>query len=325
MNNQYFIDREYCPVCGSNHFNDIYSKSYNDPILVKYLNDFYNPQGTVEFKYIKGAKYTLIECNDCKLIFQKYIPNDFLMLKLYEQWLDPEIAKKESTEHDLKYFQKHAKEIMNIISFFGINPGKLKILDFGMGWGEYSLLAKSFGCNVFGSELSNERINHAELNGIKTVSWDEIPNRQFNFINTEQVFEHISEPTETLRYISKSLIPGGIIKISVPDGTCAQRALSIMDWNIPKGAKNSLNLVAPLEHINCFRTETLLKMAHECGLENYKIEFKYSIMDLSVKISPTFKEVLKNVLRPYYYKYFKQADKKPELSGTYLFFIKSIK
>jgi hypothetical protein len=40
-----------------------------------------------------------------------------------------------------------------------------------------------------------------------------------------------------------------------------------MDWAAPKGSKNSLNPVSPLEHINCFKRATLCTMAGAAGLQ----------------------------------------------------------
>ena len=133
MKNTNFLKRDICPVCGNKTFIEVYSISYNDPILNKYLNDFYNPQGGIEFEFIKDAIYSLLECSACKLIFQEYIPNEFLMTKLYEDWIDPNITLLRSNDQSLKYFQKYATEITNIISYFDTNPCNLTFLDFGMG------------------------------------------------------------------------------------------------------------------------------------------------------------------------------------------------
>ena len=44
-----------------------------------------------------------------------------------------------------------------------------------------------------------------------------------------------------------------------------------MDWKAPKNSRNSLNPVAPLEHINCFRRKSLIKMAAIAGMEEVVI------------------------------------------------------
>ena len=54
---------------------------------------------------------------------------------------------------------------------------------------------------------------------------EQAENLRFDFINTEQVFEHISEPLETLKELKTLLKPGGIIKISVPTADDINRRL----------------------------------------------------------------------------------------------------
>jgi predicted SAM-dependent methyltransferase len=136
-----------------------------------------------------------------------------------------------------------------------------------MGWGAWALLVKGLGINSYGSELSNIQVENAKLNGIITLNWEEIPLFGFDFINAEQVFEHLNNPIETLIHLSSGLLKGGIIKISVPYASDLDRRLELMDWSAVKWSDNSLNIVSPLEHINCFRKETLYKMAELANLQ----------------------------------------------------------
>ena len=43
-------------------------------------------------------------------------------------------------------------------------------------------------------------------------------------------------------------------------------------WEAPKGSSDSLNPVAPLEHVNCFTREALLQFARETGFTLVDIE-----------------------------------------------------
>jgi 2-polyprenyl-3-methyl-5-hydroxy-6-metoxy-1,4-benzoquinol methylase len=277
------------------------------------LKDFYSPQGGVEFNYLKDVNYTLVECHDCDLIFQEEIPNDSLMQKLYEQWIDPQIAFIQSqNQNDLDFYSSYAQEIMQIIAFCNKTPASLNIFDFGMGWSKWALMVKAFGCNSYGSELSAKQVEYAKSNGIKTLSWDEIPQYHFDVINTEQVLEHIPEPLKTLLYLKTALKDDGIIKISVPTGNNIKRRLKIMDWRAAKGTRNSLNPVAPLEHINFFRRKSLIKMATTAGLETV---FLPLILQYQFTTHWSGKErIVKNVLLPVYRNIFKRQN--------YLFFRK---
>ena len=299
MSNPWFERREECPACASGRFKIIYQGQYDEPPVEDYLVDFYSPQGRVEFEYLNEMAYVLCECDVCGLIFQRDIPNESLMEKLYEQWIDPQKAlSRHQEQDDLEYYSNHAQEIMQIISYFRKEPSSLCFFDFGMGWGEWALMAKAFGCNSYGTELSSERIEYAKSNGIKVIRWDEIPQHRFDFINTEQVFEHIPEPLRTLLHLKTALKTDGILKIGVPHANDIKRRLKIMDWKAPKGSKNSLNPVAPLEHINCFRRTSLLKMASEAEMEEVLIPLTVQYKHITNWSGP--KRFAKNILLPLY-------------------------
>ena len=181
-----------------------------------------------------------------------------------------------------------------------------------MGWGSWCLVARAFGCSVRGSEFSSLKIRNAERSGIEVVAWRDLPGHRFDFINSENVFEHLPKPLETLRRLADSLEPGGLLKINVPDGAGILRKLKVGDWSAPKGTKNSLNDVSPLEHVNCFRRRTLLKMAELAGLEPVHIPLGIRY-EFGVGRKPII-TILKDILRPLYHRLLNR--------GTYLFFRK---
>lgn len=119
------------------------------------------------------------------------------------------------------------------------------------------------GCTACGMELSETRREYARERGISLVEWNDFPNNRFNFINTEQVFEHLVEPLDTLMKLKVALCVKGIIRIGVPSSGGIRRRLELMDWRAEKG---SLNPVAPLERVNCFCRRSILAMSRCAGL-----------------------------------------------------------
>jgi 2-polyprenyl-3-methyl-5-hydroxy-6-metoxy-1,4-benzoquinol methylase len=294
-----FILRICCPACKSTSHKTIYSCEFLKSPIRNYIEAFYASQGGVDFKYLQGGTFELEECEDCGMIYQKEIPNEFLSTKLYEEWIDPEIALKQHFDSKgLSYYSGYAQEIMMLIAYIKAIPSQLKFFDFAMGWGRWAMMAMAFGCESYGLELSRSRQEYAKSHGITLISWDEIPGYRFDVINAEEILEHIAEPLETLSHLKKSLKPEGIIKISVPDGHDIKRRLSISDWTAPKYSRNSLNLVSPLEHINCFNRDSLIKMADRAGLEiiNIPLSLQYAYAANWRLIKPA----LKNILYPLY-------------------------
>jgi len=299
MSNSFFIRRELCPACRSKDHSTLYSCSYSDPSLREYLQSFYAPQGKIQFEYLCGATYVLEECDDCGLVFQREIPNDFLMTKLYEEWIDPGIALEKHVETtSLDHYSGYAREIMMLIAYFKTVPSEMRLLDFGMGWGRWCMMANAFGCDSCGTELSETRIEYAKSHGVKVLKWEEVTGHRFDVINLEQVLEHIPEPLETLRYLRGALKRQGLAKVSVPDGGDIKERLKICDWTAPKGSKKSLNAVSPLEHINCFNRRAITRMADIAGFEI--VEIPFSIQCAYSTNWRLLKPALKNILRPLY-------------------------
>jgi 2-polyprenyl-3-methyl-5-hydroxy-6-metoxy-1,4-benzoquinol methylase len=262
----------------------------DQPPVDLFLKEFYQESGVIDLGLLKNAVFSLRECAHCGLVFQEHIPNDSLMEILYEKWIDPSISYATHAKNDgLRRHAIYAQEILQVIGYFHRNPPEIACLDFGMGWGKWAQMARAFGCQCDGCELSPARIAHAQANGITVIRWEEIPRKQYDFINADQVLEHLPDPLGTLRHLVSALKPSGLIHISVPDGSDIKRRLAIMDWSAPKGSKNSLNPVSPLEHINCFPRRSLVAMAEAAGLQLFKMplsnRYRFSIAAVSLRFT----------------------------------------
>ncbi|MEO7318123.1 MAG: class I SAM-dependent methyltransferase [Chthoniobacteraceae bacterium] len=290
----HFETRKSCPCCGAEGGVLLYEKPFCDAPIRGYLEAFYQPQGGVEFGFLEGTAFTLIECGQCGLIFQKHIPNDALMVRLYDRWIDPaRVFALIDGRQGAAYFMSLAKQVANVTEWFRKPPSELRCLDFGMGWGHWCRIARGFGCEVAGVELSEVRIAFARKAGLQVLAYDDLPDHGFDYINTEQVFEHIPQPFETLAYLKQSLKPGGLIRISVPDGWGIRRKLARGNWLAQKGSRDSLNAVAPLEHINCFHYHAIVKLAARAGL-NEQI-----VPDVHSTLLP---DAVRDAVKPHYFR-----------------------
>jgi len=236
------------------------------PVIQDYLAKHYGHLGPgVELSYLEGSEYRLEECFGCGLVYQKEIPGPALMVRLYEQWLDPKIENKRRNTH---YYLWSAAQIAHGIDILDRLPGEVSFLDFGMGWGHWCLIAKGFGCASFGMDLSDVRSEQASRSGITVLGRDDLVSHRFDFINAEQVFEHIADPLGTLMSFVEALNPGGVVRISVPRGWDIKPRLQLKtwQWGLPDSAVDSLMAVAPLEHINCFNYRALEAMGERAGL-----------------------------------------------------------
>lgn len=287
-----FNVRDKCPACGSATSHTLFKAKFTEPPLATFLDQFYRSQGTIDFGCLENADYVLARCATCELVYQQQIPNDELMYVLYEQWIDPGFALRLHEGYTAEYFMRQLSEFANVIDHLDRPPATLKCLDFGMGWGIWCKMAEGFGCDVYGSELSQARIDHATARGVRVLAYDDIRHHQFDFIHTEQVFEHIANPLETLSYLKESLGESGIIKISVPDGWNVVANIRTGQIRKPASFRGSLISVQPLEHINSFNYRSLVAMAGKAGLRAVQVPPRYSY---------SWRGVLKSLVKPAFY------------------------
>lgn len=288
----YFINRTNCPVCNSPNNKEIYNKPFCNSPISEYLNKYYSLTNVDIQKYFGSSNYVLVSCNICGLIYQTNIPNESLQNKIYNEWINCDISYKKSSDKqkNISFSISSTLEIINIVSHFNYK-NSLKVLDFGIGWAFWATRAKTLGCDVYGVEISKERKENALSNEINIIDYEEIPNFKFHLININHVFEHIDSPLETLQYLSKNaLLPGGIVRINVPNGFDIYRRLKIEDWFASKNSKNSLTPLAPLEHINCFNYHSLRILGLNAGLKPIRLT-KYYTNNLG--------DYFKNLLNPF--------------------------
>ena len=170
----YVIQRKSCPACRSTRHKSIYECGFLEAPIRDYLSSFYSSQGGIAFEYLEGAKFVLDECFDCGMVFQREIPNSLLMKKLYEEWIDPEKAFEiRLGRNDFGTYSRYAREVIMLICYFRTSkPSQLRFLDFGMGWGYWLRMAEAFGCDSYGTEVSESRIKHVKSKGMTIISWE---------------------------------------------------------------------------------------------------------------------------------------------------------
>jgi hypothetical protein len=94
------------------------------------------------------------------------------------------------------------------------------------------------------------------------------------------------------------------------------RALRHFDRELTKPQLGRLNPVAPLEHLNCFTTQPLVRLAAACGLQ--RVVPSWATLLHELVWPPGTKSRVKSLLRPAYLRsgfatqlYFQRATPKP--------------
>jgi SAM-dependent methyltransferase len=290
-----FVQREDCPACGEGDPCRLFSEPLSCALWAAYLSEYYRQPVRL------NGNYTVEECRRCRTMWQREVGNEPLLAAIYGEWVKPIPPSEDplyafDVANPLKSRDGH--EILAAAAFLGKRPEEMTTLDYGMGWASWARVAKSLGCRSFGFDLAEERREHARSHGVET----EIEGVEFDFINTEQLIEHVADPATMVGELAARLRPGGVLKISVPAQTGVRPALE----KLKKGGEPvfaEIMPIFPLEHVNCFSAEGLLALAGKFGLEEARPDFRQRFAFLGRRGSLDWsnpKRAAKELVRPFW-------------------------
>lgn len=248
------------------------------------------------------APYRLDECQQCGLIFQRFVGNDALMCEIYSEWAPtPDTAAEVDTFIQNIAAPEHSRdghELMTVAAYLGKPISELRVLDYGMGWGLWPAIAKKLGADAYGTELSPKMAENAKNYGVKVVSE---PTGPFDFINLEQVIEHVPKPRHLLDRLSGTLAPGGIVKLSLPNASNARSIIRQIKAGRYRGDYPTIIPIQPLEHVNSFTHGAVKALADDAGFRivTPKIRERYAFVR-AAGLPRNPKAAVKELVRPFW-------------------------
>ncbi len=293
-----FYERRTCPACEFGESSTLFCAPFKDARIRKFLERKFNDP-TAILKSLGDAEYELRRCRRCTLVYQRNVLTDQYLTLLYGTWLlegdaEPELSKVSlaPSEHVL-----YANELLMVGRFFGRPHQLIRLLDYGLGRGWWCRMATALGFEALGTDLAPGLVAEARSQGIAAIDLEQLAEERFDFINTEQVLEHVSRPLDIVRQLRGSLKSGGVIKVSVPDGRDIERRIPLMDWSAPRNDRRYLMPATPLIHVNTFNRDSIRAMGRAAGLSvvSWPLRWDYSLLDAT-----QLKTLGKSLLRPLY-------------------------
>jgi len=302
----HFVRRAVCPGCGHTGATPLLDLPYDRGAVRGYVADYYVRACDLD-AWLDGGRYQVDRCTRCGLFFQREVPDGALAELLYDKWLsqggppdrDPFFAAQLAAPAR----SRDGHELFAAAAALGRPVERLRVLDYGMGWGLWAIVASRLGATSFGYDLAESRQVHARAHGVTTVRLEEIPTLRLDFVNADQVFEHLPEPREVLRLLSLALAPGGILKIAVPRAHRIAERLAAFDWQVRRHAE--IMPIHPLEHLNAFNEASLAAFAATEGLAPMRVPRRAYLAFLrSPAAIPTRPAALAKALaRPLYHRF----------------------
>jgi len=182
---------------------------------------------------IFGNSFKIYKCSDCNVYFLGPHPSKSILDKAYDSSYYGEKDEKfyHFFEKVIDYFRwRRAKRV----SKFLVDGSK--VLDIGCGNGRFlSSLSKLGKYELFGTEMDGNSANRAKRIAkinlkIGAITKDDFANDTFDVITMYHVFEHLTEPKETIEIIKKILKKDGVFVVSFPNITSLQSKLFKGKW-----------------------------------------------------------------------------------------------
>lgn len=243
----YFKIREYCPLCKSQQLRQHFKVSYHEKALGSFIERSYHHRGGIPSYYLQGGYYDLNSCKRCGLVFQSCIPQGKLLDCIYNPIFSDDLKLRKSKTKNLKsmkFVESDARQVIKITK----SRQSARVLDYGVGYGTFARFLLEKGIEVHGTELNEEASSFAKNKGVKILTDTELLSYKYDFINTDQVLEHVVYPDTVISLLATLLTDFGILKISVPNAKNIVLDIDQMDFDNAK----KFNAATPLQHINVF-------------------------------------------------------------------------
>lgn len=271
-----------CPLCDSDNLRPVLSER----------NTFPDHAHSEVFAF-HNQWVQLLECQDCHFAFAKEIPADksFFQKRYDNTWFDPEfevgsVRKSEILEDIFRVIKKYQPEgkLLDVGSFAG------KLLHFAKDKGytpegvEVNPKLAKFTEETLGFHVYNSEIQNVEL-----------PSNYFEVVTIIDVLEHLVGPRDVLLQLYKTIRPGGLLIIKVPN----YRMQKFKQWVAQKLGVSKAGIFNNFGHINQFSPRAVRNVVEHMGLDLLHVH-----VAKSEKWQPdSFVHVAKNFAREFYWRF----------------------
>ena len=232
---------------------------------------------------VAGACTSVVQCNDCGLIFADPMPvprdlSDHYDMSPEEYFGDGRAGKR------VNVFQDEIRRALRLLP-----PGDRPVaLDVGAGTGGVMAALREAGFDTWGVEPSGAFRQRAfelysfEPERLQLASMEEasFPESSFDFVTFGAVLEHLPDPAAALEQALQWLRPGGVIHAEVPSSRwLIGRLLNVYFRCTGSGLVTNLSPMHPPYHLYEFSVESFRRHGARVG---------YSVVEADVFVGSTF-------------------------------------
>jgi 2-polyprenyl-3-methyl-5-hydroxy-6-metoxy-1,4-benzoquinol methylase len=208
-----------------------------------------------------GSVFNLYICNDCQLVYLNPRPTPFEVEEFYPEDYEAYQIRGNNILAIANWNVKQALYMqLKYVRLY--HPEQGRLLDVGCATGNFLLLAREHGWQVFGIEIIERAAQIArEQLGSEHISPDlevlSLPTGSLDAITLWDVLEHLPSPKFAMRKFHDLLRKGGMVYFSIPNLDSFDRKLFKSEW---------IGWDAP-RHFNLYDKANIPRLLAETGFE----------------------------------------------------------
>ena len=175
-----------------------------------------------EHRYGLQTDFRVVRCARCNLVYLNPRPSQEEMLAYYP----PEYQ--EAMRHVVQEVRQSRVGRLGLRMLRRIRipppPPEGRVLDIGCASGDYLVALRRLGWQVYGIEMdagaaeyARERFGLSIRTGCAEDTLSDFPDAHFDVVTMWHVLEHLFEPSRVLKEVRRTLKPGGILMLELPN------------------------------------------------------------------------------------------------------------
>lgn len=235
-------------------------------------------------------------CSTCDVQFMNPVYSDATLDEFYANYTFDATAYEDITEKQLFVIHDNFKAIDNVVKTHG------KLLDFGIGNGSHTVVARDKGWDVTGYDvdcIATERVKKKLGVDVKCGDFFDIDwgNTKFDMLYINQVMEHIKNPVKHLIHFRKILNDNGYLFITVPNIRATNTRIKFFLEKIGLRKKNVGKYYDSDHHVFYYHPGSLAKLLTSNG---YTIIHTHNCIKPKTDKSKFVQFVSNNILENFY-------------------------
>jgi 2-polyprenyl-3-methyl-5-hydroxy-6-metoxy-1,4-benzoquinol methylase len=304
---QFFV-REHCIACNSQDCVTLDEGGYTSGVVGKFFAE--DPWGVSPLPSLEGSSWEYVQCRQCGQMFHKRILTPEWNEIRFRDWMSAsairEFERIHGTNTPRSRFEQGRGVVEHVIRIERMTrplrgQGAVRLVDFGSGWGKFISIASEFGFQAYGIERAPDRQKFSTDRGNAVFpdlkSAREAVGEGFHIATLFQVLEHLDRPLETLLSLGEVLVPKGILVVEVPN----------CEGIVGLKTKADYTGIHPLEHINAFTPQSLVRIAERAGFRPIRPRIVHVTSAFKSVVRREVKRIARYIMKPETHQYFQKV------------------